>query len=499
MPSISLIVALTLAFAAIENSAPIPIDAERIPSLVLQVITSLLAVAGLALGCGIGLATSIRRRGVPRSSSIRLHQSLANLVSIVDLAAFAWILHALEWPAVVRSLLGPDRAGFVVEEFLVILPYLLSETASWAGLYPASRRLGMTGTELGLARFLGLRARLSFGLVLPPLLLFSGLMGLVETAWGTEVSRTWWFEIGSTMLLGLAILAFAPAFVRLALPTRPLPPGPLRDRLVELGERLDFRATEILVWDTRGAVANAVVTGLFPWFRYVLLSDALVDRLEIEQIAAIHGHEIGHIRRRHFAIFGGFMIGSSGILALVFSPIAANLEALLSDIATRDQITVVLEAIALALLAGYFYFVFGSLSRLLERQADLHGARAVSLSDVSASDASDAGDSPEEPAAAEPAPRFDDAAPPCPAGIRTFTEALLRVAAINGMDVDKYSWRHGSIRQRIVFLESLSDDPTRARRFDRGVTLYTVALLSALGLALGVAAWTGALGVASGL
>jgi STE24 endopeptidase len=56
----------------------------------------------------------------------------------------------------------------------------------------------------------------------------------------------------------------------------------------------------------------------------------------------------------------------------------------------------------------------------------------------------------------------------CPAGIRIFANALAEVAALSGVDESAPSWRHGSIRRRIAFLEGLEGRPEVERRFDSG-------------------------------
>ena len=109
----------------------------------------------------------------------------------------------------------------------------------------------------------------------------------------------------------------SPLFVRLAWPTRTLPPGPLRQRLERLASRVGFRCTDILVWDTGHVLVNAGVTGALPWFRYVLLSDALIESLTPAEVAAVFGHEVGHIAHRHLLYFGFFFLGSLGVMALV--------------------------------------------------------------------------------------------------------------------------------------------------------------------------------------
>ena len=62
---------------------------------------------------------------------------------------------------------------------------------------------------------------------------------------------------------------------------------------------------------------NACVTGILPRFRYVLLTDALIETMTPVEVAAVFGHEIGHIAHRHLLYFGFFFAGSLGILTLL--------------------------------------------------------------------------------------------------------------------------------------------------------------------------------------
>src|SRR5262249_12830979 len=160
-------------------------------------------------------------------------------------------------------------------ELLILLPYLLATVAGWWGLYPAERSLRPAGwlerRPPGAARYLVLQARQTLGLVLPAALIFSLGQDLARRG-GPRVSEEPGFQMGMMAAMGAMVLVLAPAFVRLSWPTRPLPPGPLRDRLERLAIRFKFRYTDILIWDTDGAIVNAGVTGALPWFRYVLLT-----------------------------------------------------------------------------------------------------------------------------------------------------------------------------------------------------------------------------------
>ena len=64
-------------------------------------------------------------------------------------------------------------------------------------------------------------------------------------------------------------------------------------------------------------MVNACVTGILPGFRYVLLTDALIDSLTPLEVAAVFGHEIGHIAHRHLLYFAFFFMGSLGVLTIL--------------------------------------------------------------------------------------------------------------------------------------------------------------------------------------
>src|SRR5262249_36758249 len=162
--------------------------------------------------------------------------------------------------------------------------------------YPGEKALrsGLSGAHsAGLGRHLVLRARQSLGLVLPALLVYSLGQDLVRRRWPGWASSPWSQPV-EVVAMGLLVMVGSPLFVRLPWPSRPLPAGPLRDRLEKLARRLGFRCTDILLWDTGQNMVNACVTGSLPWFRYVLLTDALVENLDEYEIAAVFGHEIGH-------------------------------------------------------------------------------------------------------------------------------------------------------------------------------------------------------------
>ncbi len=97
---------------------------------------------------------------------------------------------------------------------------------------------------------------------------------------------------------------------------------------------------------------------------------------------------------------------------------------------------------------------------------------------------------PDDPSAPAPAPAHVAL---CPVGIRIFANALANVASLNGMDPAGRSWRHGSIRRRIAFLETLEGNPAAELRFQIGVGRLRLFLALALVGALLVAVASGAI------
>jgi len=80
----------------------------------------------------------------------------------------------------------------------------------------------------------------------------------------------------------------------------PLPEGGLRDGLMDLAKRTQFRARSIQLMDgsKRSRHSNAFFTG-FGRFRKIILFDTLIEQLSESEVEAVVAHEIGHYRRGH--------------------------------------------------------------------------------------------------------------------------------------------------------------------------------------------------------
>ncbi len=112
----------------------------------------------------------------------------------------------------------------------------------------------------------------------------------------------WWLWAWATLLaFQFLMMVFAPVLI---LPLfnkfTPLPDGTLRDRLLSLAERTEFRASHIQIMDgsKRSRHSNAFFTG-FGRLRKIVLFDTLIQQLTEPELEAVLAHEIGHFKKKH--------------------------------------------------------------------------------------------------------------------------------------------------------------------------------------------------------
>lgn len=328
----------------------------------------------------------------------------------VPLLAHAALLFVFHWPLWIEEAtpLGASASGIYLGS---LLPYLLMAAASTPAMPTAGRRLRWAFTAAPISMILVLN------------------VASIESEALLYVSLVYPFAlVPATLAAAALLLVTASPFLRLLLGARPLPPGPVRDRLEAMASAAGFRCRDFVVFGESDGLVNAFVAGPFAAVRYVFLSRALIDRLSARAIECVAAHEMAHSLLMHIGTIATYV---------------AALTLVLSGSAEAPAIP---EAAALALLPAAFaaaaaFFVWTS--RRFESEADVAGAGLVR--------------SPLDLAA-----------------------ALDRVAVAGGIDRRRPSWRHFSIDRRIRILL----DPSRIRlvlaqaRLARGA----IAGLLALGL-----------------
>lgn len=481
--------------------------------------------AGLVLFLGFYTALPLlmglwARLVVRRSGPRTLHPR----VSRFNRGMFAARMLVPAWFAIGLSLLGwRDVVGnrFGLDDLIFELPSLMLGTApcflAWMGLWwaqwPTERALREQSILLRFDRNLPVQAPPSFAqyfwtnfrlqvlFTVVPILLILTVVDLSTVAVRPLVGQ-WddatvgWFQQALILTAAAGIYIVSPDLLRRILRTVPLEDSPLRRRLLALAARHNLRVRDVLLWQTHHNICNAAVMGIVGRFRYVLLTDLLIETMSDEQIEAVFAHEIGHVVHRHMQWY----VLIIGTLVLVTSGLGHLIDQWVGPTARLHWAGLSLDVWLTLAAAMTFLLAFGFLSRRFERQADVFAARTIQEERRLSSALAPAQmlTVPHDATLAAPDMNQDrsgsmrptDRTVVGPYGASVFASALHRVAAINNIPLRPRSWSggstfewlvfmtdrtienanhflHGSITRRTDYLRTLAEDPQHTRHFDR--------------------------------
>jgi Zn-dependent protease with chaperone function len=463
----TVLLGLVLALVAVDAGPPAPLGPG--PTLLVTLaLTAGLFLAGLALARYI-----VERRGrLQREEQrfLRLVGLLGKGYRLLVLVDYALVLFLARWPALVRSVVPAD---WLLPVFAgVVLPLLGLWIVSCVPLYWADRRLretlfaragvGAPPARWTLGGYLVFSLRQYVLVVLVPLLALLGVHDAVARLLGPPESEPLAALVLGAGLVGAAVLAGP--WMRVCWRTEVLPPGDLRGRLLALARRAGIGVRNVLVWRTNLSIANGCLVGLLRPLRYILITDALLLALPNEEIEAVFAHEVAHAKYRHVALYLSLGIGGMGA-ALLLSMLLhrASGSALLVDLAVP------------AFMVLFWWLAFGFVSRRCEQECDLYAVRATSCP---------VGCSPPDArrAAFRAGGRRDGGI--CEHRVTVFTEALRRIARLNGSAERSRGWRHYSVARRCAFLLDVLGRPEAGARFERRIlALKAAAVLAGLFLA----------------
>lgn len=197
-----------------------------------------------------------------------------------------------------------------------------------------------------------------------------GLFALIRSLPGT-----WWIVAALAAAALVFVLSFLvpvvlePLFNRF----RPMPEGPLRERLMDVVRQSGVAVRDILVSDAsrRTNSMNAYVSGMGRT-RRVVVWDTTIEQAEPDQIAAITAHELGHAARRD--VVTGTAVGALGMIAATLLLAAAlHWRALLDAAGTpsaADPRSLALVMAIGSVLGAVGAPLFNAYSRRAEARAD---------------------------------------------------------------------------------------------------------------------------------
>ena len=389
----------------------------------------------------------------------RGHQQTTQYLMILSLFFFTSEIYLLNFKSLVALIPGTGRFSSL-EGVIGITLYLLHVILIWILGHPAQESIFRSSQALGPY----LRSQLQFNLpVLFPWLLItflSDLIGLVSYP-GLRTFLNQPIGEMTYVLIFLTVLSiFFPFLIKTWWQCRPLAEGPKKEMLSAFCQEMGSPFQQVFLWPAfGGSMLTAGVMGLIKRFRYLLITPALLDLLEPEELKGVVAHEIGHVRKKHLIFYLGFFVGYV-ILTVFFSQwlfsrlfqYPAFLNLLYTWRHFSEDLSSILMVLPMALgLILYFRFLFGFFMRNFERQADLFALKVLG--------------SPEP-----------------------LIRSLEKIGFSSGQGRDLPSWHHFSIAQRVNFLERAGRFPELVLHQDRkiywavGLFFFLLVGLSAYGV-----------------
>jgi len=419
----------------------------------------LVAVCGFGLVSAYAIAASqttvraLQRDFAGRRRWLRRFRRLRALHTAMWLATTGILLYGLGWGQLIHC--NWDlHDSFLIDDLLILFPVVVPVLIAWAAFHQVERatREGMSGS--GSQRgsdarqwrgCVGLQVRCHLLLILVPVIGLLAVRDAVFLAAPVFAAGPHVWVVFVPPLV--AVLVGFPLLVKVAWRAEPLARGALRAALQADNRKWRTPVRDVLVWPTGNWLVTAAVTGLIPAVRYVMLSDALIQRLADDEVRAIAAHEAGHVRHGHLrlrmmAIMGpiGLLVAGGQILTDALEPLPATWRVL-----GADHGGLVAPLVLLA-IGAYALLVFGPYCRLLEHQADLFACQGLGHG----------GSVPVRPDTLMTTHGTD-----------RFQTALERVSATGGSRHSAPTWLHPSLVQRTRFLHALVDRPPGQRRFAR--------------------------------
>ncbi len=238
-------------------------------------------------------------------------------------------------------------------------------------------------------------------------------------------------EIGYIALFLVAIAIFGPVLIKKLWNCKPLELGLARARIESICKKAGVKYSNILKWELfGGTMITAGVMGLVGRFRYILVTPALLNSLNDDELDAVMLHEIGHVQKHHMLFYLFFFAGFISCNFVFFEPIMLLLYIIepvyalfeFVGVEKNTALPILISTTLIGFFILYFRFMFGFFMRNFERQADLHVYSFTK-----------------------------DAAP--------LISTFYKIASLSRQSIDKPNWHHYSIGQRVRFLERCQRTP----------------------------------------
>jgi Zn-dependent protease with chaperone function len=380
-------------------------------------------------------------------------EGLVRRHSILALVVFAVGLYGLNMTSLLQPV-GLVQAVPTVEALIVLGVYVGYMALLWWFAYRPYRIFTHNAASRG--RYVAHHIAFNLPVLIPWLALagLSDLINLLPVEWLRSAMQSTAGQVAYFFVFLFLTALFAPLMMRYFWRCEPLAEGLHRERIEGVCRQAGLKYAEILRWPALGGhIITAGIMGLSSRFRYLLVTDGLLESLEPSEIKAVVAHEIGHVKKWHLAFYllflAGYMLIAYAMLDIVIYLLifSAPFEALVAvtGLSTPQMASILYSMMTVVLFFVYFRYLFGYFMRNFERQADVYVYRL-----------------------------FQSALP--------LITTLRKIAFSSGQPLDKPNWHHFSIRERIDYLLNCETDRQWIGRQDRKVRGSIAVFVTAMAL-----------------
>ena len=393
---------------------------------------------------------------------VREYQGLTFRLSILAIFLFTLdvnFFHLRHWIQLVPGL----KYFEVLQGALALAVFFIYLGTIWYFSHPIYRVAFRT--EVQRSSFISSNFRLNIPILFPWLVLAISYDLLAFTPWGGAESflnkpqgQFLFFAIIVTVLM-----IFLPQLIQYLWGCRPFEPSEKVREVNQFLREKGLKYRELMRWPIfEGKMMTAGIMGIVPRFRYILITDALMELLSLEELKAVVAHEMGHAKYRHLLFYILFFLGFMALVLGLFNLEEPGLYILFleyllirfSKTLSAHSFLVIYGLSVLAIILVYFRFVVGFFMRNFERQADLFSAATMG----------------------SPRPTIS---------------SLEKIALLTGKSRDLPSWHHFSIKERVEYLWRTLGEPRLAKRHHRFVAtsfLVYLVLIACFGYLLNFSA-----------
>jgi len=406
--------------------------------------------------CRWGFQRLLRRLAKPlerTAPSAQQYHSLVFRVSVLAIFLFALDVHLFHLKTWLQMIPG-IRSFSVMQGLLAVTVFILYQVTIWTFAFPAYRHL--FPAAIPRRSFIVSNVKLNVPILFPWVTL-SLIYDLIFLSPWRSLQSFMNRPEGEVIFFSLflfILMIFMPRLIRTWWSCKPFPSSEKAAALRTFLEEKNFKYRDLLQWPIfEGRIMTAGIMGMVPRFRYLLITESLMELLSIEELKAVVAHEMGHARYRHFFFYFvfivGFLVMVTGVWDFSFAFFSTQ-PWVLSIIreGSASDLTFFHFLVAFPILISmviYIRYLFGFFMRHFERQADLYSALTM--------------------------------------GRPTETiSSLEKIAVMSGKIRELPSWHHFSIKQRVDCLLKFLRDPGLLGKQNRFIGLcfafYLVGMMS---------------------